>query len=1307
MLCLVLTLLMQVTASAQNWKLIQPTYPRTDAFVAAFSVADYGANGDGVTDVTSIFQARLNALGNLGGGTLFVPKGKYVIRGTLEIPKGITLRGEWQKPVKGDSIRGTILMAYSGRGNNSGTPFISMQPSAGIRDIAIWYPEQLPDNITPYPPAIVFGVPNYFGNDFCNAKNITFVNAYEGAIFSRVNGGSSPVIYDIYGTPLLTGIEIDNIADVGRIEQVDFSPAYWAGSGLPNSPAAGSGYASWIKQNGTGIMMRRNDWSYSSYVSVEGYNVGFRSAVSIGSPGATPNGHNYAMTFTNCQTGVYFDVLNNVGIMFARVNTVNCTNGFVVGPNANGVVQLHTCNIGATQNAIATDATANVQFLTQQCTINSGKVNIAGGTFTASDCDFNNAAPQVTLGSNSRGIITGNRFKNTAKIENNSLYVSVIDSTPLTLKKLPAFPVITTESHMPTRQALYVVSNNATDNTAGIQNALNQASADGGGIVFLPPGKYKVLGNLSVPSNVELKGSVDNSTVPMGPGSILEVYAGKGNATGTPFLKLAARSGVQGITFDYPEQLASLAPNFLAYPYTIQATGSDVYIVNIGIRAAYNGIDLFTNKCDNHYVDYLAGHVFKNAIRVGGNSNGGKIYNLQFNTIVYAAGSESKFGSWPNSPVGDNSAVYDYQFDNLDFLILGNCQNETLYNDFVFGARNGIHLIPDGATGPSGISLGLGIDGARNSMNFEAIGAAGLDFINTQTVAFATDTTTSYMVTSPTFTTQTTLFNSDYWGNPGNSILLNGGTVNLQTANFAQPGQLRWARIQTGALNTHNSAIQPVNALLNAGAETKFSAHSSILDSSNIHPKTWKDNLGNIWTVSVKGAMDRKGWTATGSVNNGNSQNALDSNATTRWDTQGGQVNGQSFIVDMKTRNTIHEIVLDASQSPSDSPAGYAVYTSLDGINWGNTIATGIGATGMTMINFADQKGRYIKIVQTGSKGNYWSIHEFYVFGKVDVTNVTITPKVTSLNVDSTKKLTATVAPVNATNKNITWASDNTAIATVDANGLVTAINGGTVIIKAISQDEGVTAYDTIQVTGGTTANIPGKIEAEDYDNGGQGVAYNDIDATNNGGQYRPTEGVDVEACGDGGYDVGYTSGGEWIKYAVNVNTAGVYTLQVRVASPYGGKTMHVELDGVNISGSISIPNTTGWQTYQTLSVTTPSLGAGRKVMRIVMDTDGFNIDYVNFVSVSGAKLANDIVVYPNPVTGSQINMQFSKQGNYQVRLINYQYQAVYNTAVNITSNNGFYSLSLNKKLLPGVYFLEATNKTGERVVKKISVVKE
>lgn len=110
---------------------------------------------------------------------------------------------------------------------------------------------------------MLYGRDGVWGNEYCNVRHVTLVNSYSGIILSRKNGGGCPNIYDVYGTPLSRGIEIDNIADVGRFEQIYFSPDYWAGSGLEGAPKAGSAFTDWIYQNGVGITMRRNDWSYT------------------------------------------------------------------------------------------------------------------------------------------------------------------------------------------------------------------------------------------------------------------------------------------------------------------------------------------------------------------------------------------------------------------------------------------------------------------------------------------------------------------------------------------------------------------------------------------------------------------------------------------------------------------------------------------------------------------------------------------------------------------------------------------------------------------------------------------------------------------------------------------------------------------------------------------------------------------------------------------------------------------------------------------------------------------------------------
>ena len=108
----------------------------------------------------------------------------------------------------------------------------------------------------------------------------------------------------------------------------------------------------------------------------------------------------------------------------------------------------------------------------------------------------------------------------------------------------------------------------------------------------------------------------------------------------------------------------------------------------------------------------------------------------------------------------------------------------------------------------------------------------------------------------------------------------------------------------------------------------------------------------------------------------------------------------------------------------------------------------------------------------------------------------------------------------------------------------------------------------------GSAVTLPGTIAAQEFDNGGEGVAYHDTTAGNAGGASRATD-VDLAASTDGGTCVGWTAPGEWLTYSVTVSTAGSYTLQLRVAST-SGATLHVGFTGSNGSSSVTVPNTAG-----------------------------------------------------------------------------------------------------------------------------------
>jgi hypothetical protein len=149
---------------------------------------------------------------------------------------------------------------------------------------------------------------------------------------------------------------------------------------------------------------------------------------------------------------------------------------------------------------------------------------------------------------------------------------------------------------------------------------------------------------------------------------------------------------------------------------------------------------------------------------------------------------------------------------------------------------------------------------------------------------------------------------------------------------------------------------------------------------------------------------------------------------------------------------------------------------------------------------------------------------------------------------------------------------------------------------------------------GGTPAAVPGTFQAEDFDEGGQFVAYYDTSAGNKGGVYRSTD-VDIQAASDdgAGYNLGWTKAGEWLKYTVDVATTGTYTLETRVANVGTGATFQLEVDGVDRTGPIAVPDTGAWDAWQTIAKTGIPLAAGQRVIRVVLASVGTGGGVGNF----------------------------------------------------------------------------------------------
>ncbi|UOB18379.1 beta-1,3-glucanase family protein [Abyssalbus ytuae] len=154
------------------------------------------------------------------------------------------------------------------------------------------------------------------------------------------------------------------------------------------------------------------------------------------------------------------------------------------------------------------------------------------------------------------------------------------------------------------------------------------------------------------------------------------------------------------------------------------------------------------------------------------------------------------------------------------------------------------------------------------------------------------------------------------------------------------------------------------------------------------------------------------------------------------------------------------------------------------------------------------------------------------------------------------------------------------------------------------------------------------QIEAETY------VVFND---------------VQTEACSEGGENVGYINNGSWMVWDVNIPSTGTYTVEYRVASPNNDGTIQLEKAGGSpVYGSVSVPNTGGWQNWTTISHNV-SLTAGEQQIAIYAPVGGWNINWLKISStvalaakqVSEEKSNNVIGVvntaslksYPNPTT--------------------------------------------------------------------------
>lgn len=159
---------------------------------------------------------------------------------------------------------------------------------------------------------------------------------------------------------------------------------------------------------------------------------------------------------------------------------------------------------------------------------------------------------------------------------------------------------------------------------------------------------------------------------------------------------------------------------------------------------------------------------------------------------------------------------------------------------------------------------------------------------------------------------------------------------------------------------------------------------------------------------------------------------------------------------------------------------------------------------------------------------------------------------------------------------------------------------------------------------------FPALVQAEDYDEGGQGVSYSDKDIANQGNAYRE-DGVDVVGleCTDSaatkdckGFAVGYTQAGEWMEYSVNVPADAKYFVKANVATASETSSFMLLVDNDAVTDTVAVPKTDStWDVYKEIDVGTVELKQGEHVIRLLITGDYLNVDWIQFADSANQTL--------------------------------------------------------------------------------------
>ena len=381
-------------------------------------VRDFGAAGDGTKDDTRAVQDALGAAADKDGGVVIMPSGRYRFDGTITIPSSVTLKGVFGAVPAHTGVRdpgqplpehGTVLMPHAGKGSEEGDPFITIEGNGTLQGVVVYYPEQATRGV---PIAHPWTIAMNYNN--AAILDVELLNPYNGIDCTEAHRF---LIRNVHGQPLRRGVYVDQIYDIGRIENVHWNPWFSMEEELLR----------WQMENGEAFIFGRTDWQSVINTFCYGYNIGYRF---IKTEAGACNGSFVGIGADDCYVAIQIDECFPYGLLITNGEFVSFKGPdptmVVVSDTHTGSARFVNCAYWGPNNQIAKIAgSGTVGF--SDCTMQAWDRNkegchaiqASGGTVLVRGCEFRSDAPQVELGSGvRRAVIAENVFTGAERITN-------------------------------------------------------------------------------------------------------------------------------------------------------------------------------------------------------------------------------------------------------------------------------------------------------------------------------------------------------------------------------------------------------------------------------------------------------------------------------------------------------------------------------------------------------------------------------------------------------------------------------------------------------------------------------------------------------------------------------------------------------------------------------------------------------------------------------------------------------------------------------------------------------------------------